>query len=161
MQINYAQAGSMIPKSGEDAPDFSLKDFSGKEFTLSTELRDKKAVLLWFTNLCQGCQLKLPEMEKIKNIYDEKGIEVVAVSVLGEDEKTVENIIRKKRLTLRFLYDPINMVTDSFGGGHSIGVCPLRNLFLIGKDRKTLYIGRYPGAEESEILYQLNKVLET
>ncbi len=51
-----------LPSVGEKAPDFSLQDFKGKEFTLS-KLEGKKAVLLWFTNLCGGCQSKFGEME--------------------------------------------------------------------------------------------------
>jgi len=158
MGISWAVKSS-IPNVGEKTPDFSLKDFNGREFTLSTELKENKATLLWFTNLCKGCQVKLPEMEKIRNLYNGKGIEVVAISVLGKDRKTVENTIRDKKLTLRFLFDPKGKVTEQFSGQYHPGTCPLQNIFLIGKDRKIAYADHYPGIEESEITDQLNKII--
>ncbi|HEY4716604.1 MAG TPA: peroxiredoxin family protein [bacterium] len=147
-----------IPEVGEHAPVFSLNDFSGEKFSLSRELKNNKAVLLWFTNLCKGCQRKIPEMEKIKNIYEKKGIEVVAISVLGEDRNTVENAIQQNKITLRFLYDPKGRVTELFSGKYYPGTCPLKNIFIIGKEGKILYANHYPGTEESEIMNTLEMI---
>ena len=140
------------------APDFSLLDFHGKKFTLSDELQNSNAILLWFTNLCKGCLKKIPEMEKMKDLYKEKGVEIVAISVLGEDRKTAEEVIREKAVTFRFLYDPEGEVTRLFSGEYFLGTCPLKNLFIIDKDRKILFEGRYPGQDEDEIGYFLNKL---
>lgn len=158
MGVSWADKSS-IPDVGEKAPDFSLKDFNGRRFTLSTELKENKVILLWFTNLCKGCQVKLPELEKIKNLYEKKEIEVVAISVLGKDRATVENTIRDKKSTIRFLFDPKGNVTELFSGKYYPGTCPLKNIFLIGNDRKILYADHYPGTEESEIRNQLNKII--
>ena len=57
---------------GETAPDFTVKDFGGKRFTLS-EWNGRESVLLWFTNLCDGCRSKFAEVEKFKKEYDGKG----------------------------------------------------------------------------------------
>ena len=95
----------------------------------------------------------------MKNLYKEKGIEVVAVSVLGEDRKTVEDIIQKKAVTFRFLFDPKGEVTQLFSGEHIPDTCPLKNLFIIDKDRKIIFDGRYPGTVEDEIEYFLNKFI--
>lgn len=148
-----------IPEEGKQAPDFSLLDFEEKNFTLS-ELKGNKAVLLWFTNLCQGCLAKISEIEKIKNLYEKKGIEVVAVSMIGEDRETVKNVISKKKVTFRFLYDPKNEATELYSGGERPGVCPLRNIFIIQKDGKIAYAGRYPGTQEAEIISQLNEAMK-
>src|SRR3989338_4668370 len=140
------------------ATDFSLIDFHGKKFTLSDELKNSKAILLWFTNLCKGCLKKISEMEKMKDLYKEKGIEVVAISILGEDRKTVEEVIRRKALTFRFLFDPEGEVTRLFSGEYFPGTCSLKNLFIIDKNKKILFEGRYPGIEEEEIEYFLNRL---
>jgi peroxiredoxin len=139
-------------------PGFSLMDFQGKKFTLSDELKNYKVILLWFTNLCKGCLEKIPEMEKIKKLYKEKGIEVVAISVLGDDRKTVEDVIQKKKVTFRFLFDPKGEIIQLFSGEHIPDTCPLKNLFIIDKDRKILFDGRYPGTAEDEIEYFLNRL---
>ena len=147
-----------IPEVGNQSPDFSLEDLKGDNFTLSEVTKDK-IVLLWFTNLCGGCQARINELERIKNLYEKKGIEIVGVSVLGEDRKTVERALQQYGITFRFLFDPKKEVTKLFGGEEYLGVCPLKNTFLIGKDRKIIYIGRYPGIEESELKNQLDKVV--
>jgi peroxiredoxin len=98
------------PSVGDKAPDISLKDFHGKRFTLS-DLKGHEGALLWFTNLCEGCQSKFGEMEKFKREYSGKGVEVIALSQLGKDRKTVEEAVRARHLTLRFLYDPSGEVS--------------------------------------------------
>ncbi len=90
---------------GDEAPDILLQDFSGKTFHLSEQSK-KNGIVLWFTNLCGGCQAKMLKMQKLTNQFDKKGVEIVAVSQLGEDKETVEQTIREKKLTFRFLYDP-------------------------------------------------------
>ena len=80
----------------------------------------------------------------------------MAVSVLGKDRGTVEDVIRKKRISFKFLYDPNGKVAELFSGKEYPGVCPLTNIFIIGKDGKIVYTGRYPGTDEAEIISQLN-----
>ena len=75
------------PRVGDQAPDFLLDDFNGKKFALS-KLIKKGSVVLWFTNLCEGCQSEIPTVFGLKAEYEKKGVEVVAVSVLGKDRKT-------------------------------------------------------------------------
>ncbi len=145
-------------KVGDTAPDFTLEDFKGETFVLSEELKNEKGVILWFTNLCAGCKAKFPKMEELKNYYQGKGIEIIAISQLGEDKKTVEDSIRKNKLTLRFLYDSIGKVTELFSGKYVPGVCPIQNIYIIQKDAKIAYTNRYPGVEESAIIEQLDKI---
>ncbi len=104
------------------------------------------------------CKAKFPKMEELKNYYQGKGIEIIAISQLGEDKKTVEDSIRKNKLTLRFLYDSIGKVTELFSGKYVPGVCPIQNIYIIQKDAKIAYTNRYPGVEESAIIEQLDKI---
>src|SRR3972149_3538964 len=66
-----------LSKVGDVAPDFTLEDFDGGSFTIS-KMKNRKVVLLWFTNLCSGCQKKLIKMEQIKNLFQKKGVEIAA-----------------------------------------------------------------------------------
>ena len=149
----------ILPGTGEAAPDFSLRDFKGKIFTLS-ELKGKKAVLLWFTNLCGGCQTKFGEMEKLRDLYEKKGAEVIAVSILGKDKKTAEEIIRKKKTTFRFLYDPEGKATKLFSGEFIPNTCPLQNIYIINRNARISYASHYPGAGEAEISGSLDKAVK-
>lgn len=150
---------TIVLQAGDPAPDFTLQDFKGNTFTLSEQLK-KKGVVLWFTNLCAGCQSKMTEMEKIKKRYEKKGIEVVAISQLGEDRETVEKTIKEKKLSFRFLYDPKSETTIHYSGKYIPGTCPLKNIYLVGADSKIAFTSHYPGLEERELTNLLNKIIK-
>lgn len=148
-----------MPKVGDQAPNFNLSDFKGMEFTLSRALKEK-SVLLWFTNLCEGCQSKLTEVQDLKSQYEKKGIDVIAVSVLGEDQKTVEEVIQKSKVTLRFLYDPKGEATECYGGTYVEGTCPLKNIYIIQKGGKIGFASHLPGVSQQELRNQLDRMVE-
>ena len=145
-------------KVGDRAPDFSLLDFKGGKFNLAKFLK-KNVVLLWFTNLCPGCQEKMSTVENLKRIYEKKGVEIAAVSVLGDDRKTVENTVHEKKLTLKFLYDPKGVASEKFGGTYTPGTCPAKNIYIIGRDGKLAFKDHLPGVDEEEIAKRLDLAL--
>lgn len=157
--ITNAQSNEkrVIPKVGDQAPDFSLRDFKGNKFTLS-KLTKKKGVLLWFTNLCEGCQSKITQVEKLKSLYEKKGIDVVAVSILGEDRETVENVIRKNKVSFQFLYDRKGEATEQYSGTYVQGTCPLKNIFIIEKGGKIAYASHLSGIKVNELTNMLNEI---
>lgn len=146
-----------LPKAGEKAPNFSLDDLSRKKFSLF-DYKGKKALLLWFTNLCRGCQAKFPEIERIKKLYRKKQVEVVAVSVLGDDKKIVEKTVQERKLKIRFLIDPKGEVVKLYSGTYYPGTCPLKNIFIIDKRGIIRYSGHYPGTDEDEIIKELDQI---
>ncbi len=147
----------VAPKVGDHAPDCSLQDFKGNKFTLS-KLTKKNGVLLWFTNLCEGCQSKIYEVQRLESRYEKKGIDVVAVSVLGEDRKTVEDVVRKNEVTFWFLYDPKSEATKRYSGKYIQGTCPLKNIFVIQRRGKITYAGHLPGADPPALEKELNNI---
>lgn len=149
----------VAPKVGDRAPDFSLQDFKGNKFTLS-KLTKKNGVLLWFTNLCEGCQSKIYEVQKLESLYEKKGIDVVAVSVLGKDRKTVETVIKENKISFRFLYDPSGTATQRYSGKYIEGTCPLKNIFIVEKGGKIMYAGHLPGVDSSALEKELNNITE-
>jgi peroxiredoxin len=150
---------AVIPKVGDKAPDFSLQYFNGKPFTLS-KIGKGKPVLLWFTNLCSGCQSKLPYIEKLNKKYHNKEIEVFAVSQLGNDRKTVEDVIHKNNLTVRFLYDPTGEATTRYAGRYTPGTCPLTNIYLINRAGNISFATHFPGVPDEELTEQINNLMK-
>ncbi|OGX14189.1 MAG: hypothetical protein A2351_04915 [Omnitrophica bacterium RIFOXYB12_FULL_50_7] len=146
-----------VPKMGDRAPDFTLQDFNGESFTLS-ELMKTKSVLLWFTNLCGGCQPEIPKLLRLRSQYETKDIEIVAVSLLGENRETVEAVIRKNKVTFPFLYDPKGAVTELYSGKYVPATCPLKNIYLVRKGGKIVWASHLPGADEKELSSQLDKL---
>jgi len=53
---------------------------------------------------------------RLKAEYEKKGVEVVAVSVLGKDRKPVETVIQENKVSFRFLYDPSGIATQRYSG---------------------------------------------
>src|SRR3989338_3337912 len=154
-----AQANEKIavPKMGDQAPDFTLQDFNGESFTFS-ELLKKKSVLLWFTNLCGGCQREIPKLLRLRSQVETKDIEIVAVSVLGEDRETVEAVVRTNKITFPFLYDPKGAVTELYSGKYVPATCPMTNIYLVRKDGKIVFASHLPGADEKELSSQLDEI---
>ena len=148
-----------IPKVGDTARDFSAQFFDGKPFKLSENTKNQ-TVLLWFTNLCSGCQSKLPIIEKLNKKSKNKEMEVLAISQLGDDRKTVEDIIRKNNLSVRFLYDPSGEATKLYTGGYTPGTCPLKNIFLINKNGKISFASHLPGVSENELNNQIEQLMK-
>jgi peroxiredoxin len=146
----------IVPKVGDRAPDFSLQDFGGNQFMLS-KLTKTKGVLLWFTNLCEGCQSTLPDVQKLGSVYKRKGIEIVAVSVLGEDRQTVEEVLRKNNVSFQFLYDPKGESIERYSGKYVEGTCPLKNMFIIERGGRISYASHLPGIDAKELSGQLEK----
>ncbi|OGV69840.1 MAG: hypothetical protein A3K19_28985 [Lentisphaerae bacterium RIFOXYB12_FULL_65_16] len=145
------------PKVGAPAPEFTLQDFDGRTFTLS-ELTKTKGVLLWFTNLCGGCQAEIPVLLRLRSLYATKGIDIVAVSVLAEDRETVAAVIRKNKVTFPFLYDPKGAVTELYSGQYVPATCPLKNIYLIQKGGKIVWLSHLPGSDEKEVASQLDEI---
>lgn len=155
----YAQKSEKYsaPSVGDRAPDISSDDFNGKKFALSKSTK-KGNVVLWFTNLCEGCQSEIPVVLRLREMYEKKGVEVVAVSVLGKDRGTVENAIRENKIAFRFLYDPFGTATQLYSGKYVEGTCPLKNIFIIQKGGKIVCASHLPGVQMNELTNMLNKI---
>jgi peroxiredoxin len=157
----YSAPGNAPPavtKVGGTAPDFTLQDFKGERFTLSSSMKEK-TVVLWFTNLCEGCQSVIPDVKVLKSEYEKKGVEFVAVSVLGKDRKTVENVMKENKVNFRFLYDPDGKATASYAGRFVEATCPLKNIYVIKKGGAIAFMSHLPGVDGRELVSQIDKTL--
>ncbi|MBI2842278.1 MAG: TlpA family protein disulfide reductase [Armatimonadetes bacterium] len=147
-----------VLKVGDEAPDFSLRDLSAKEIKLSAYKGG--VVLLWFTNLCPGCQGVLPGVVKAHKNYAKKGVTFLAVSLLGDDKETVLSVVRKHKVTFPFLIDPKVEVYPRYGGVKvPPGTCPTNpQLFILDKG-KVAYATHFPGAPEAELWKTIDKLI--
>ncbi len=114
---------------GARTPDFTLRDLSGRSFTLSDSF-PKKAVVLWLTNLCSICEERIQLLQRIYEANRDR-LEILAISTLGEDRATPERILRTHRMTFPLLLDPGDWVGKTLGLPHPVGACPLYNLLVL------------------------------
>jgi len=119
------------------APDFSLKDLSGKSISLPS-LRGKVIVLNFWATWCPSC---VSEMSSLNRLYIEmkpRGLEVVAVStdrsvgdvneylgkkgfgfrILMDDDRTVTRLYKVFSLPTTFLIDRNGFIVEKFFGSY-------------------------------------------
>ena len=75
-----AQSGLKPPSEGSLAPDFNLKDASGKDIKLA-ELKGKVVLVNFWATWCEGCQVEIPWLIEYQKEYASRGLVVVGVSM--------------------------------------------------------------------------------
>jgi len=98
-----AKASVMDPlKIGQTAPDFRIKDRTGKEISLA-ELSAKGPVLVRLTCGCLGCDKELPYFQALHEAY--KGQGLVSLAVFKEADAKVETYVKEKKLDMLYAVD--------------------------------------------------------
>jgi peroxiredoxin len=91
--------------------DFTLKDLSGKTFTLS-ELRGKVVLVNFWATWCPPCRKEMPDLETLYQRFQSKGFVVLGIS--DEDAAKVEPFIRERKVSFPVLLDPGRKVNEMF-----------------------------------------------
>ncbi len=125
----------MTVETGQEAPDFELKDQDGNAVSLAS-FRGEKAVALvfypfTFTGVCEGelCQLR----DDIGD-FEAAGVQVLAVSC---DSKNSQKVwAEQKGYTFPLLSDfwPHGAVAKAYGVFNDALGCANRATFVVGKD---------------------------
>ncbi|MDA8084542.1 MAG: TlpA disulfide reductase family protein [Nitrospiraceae bacterium] len=136
------------------APDFSVKDLSGKQFS-SASLKGKVFLLNFWASWCPSCIAEMPSLNALAkdSALKSHGFEVVAVSVDGSASEAAA-FLRDKRLDLFVLMDEKKAVTKKFK------VFSLPTTFLINKNGKIVekFFGEYDWSDR-EIRSKIEKLL--
>lgn len=108
------------------APDFSLRDISGKTIKLS-EYRGKVVILDFWATWCGPCRIEIPEFVEMQNRYGNQGLAVIGVSM---DDGLDPVISFYKEFRMNY---PVVMGNDRLGEMYG-GILGLPTTFLIGRD---------------------------
>lgn len=95
------------------APEFSLKDPSGKEISLS-DYKGKIVLINFWATWCAPCLEEMPGFVKLHESYKDKDLVLLAVS---EDKKkeTVLKTMKKFEIPFQVLLDPRGEVASKYG----------------------------------------------
>jgi peroxiredoxin/outer membrane lipoprotein-sorting protein len=119
------QTGSFL--LNKPAPDFELKTLDGEKVRLS-ELKSKPVLLSFWASWCPPCRRELPELAKIYDEYEGKGL--VLLGVNDEGRGTARSFAEKARL-------PFPTLDDSSRKAHRLyRVSSIPTVFLIDRDGK-------------------------
>ena len=94
------------------APDFTLRDRSGREVALR-DLRGKKVVLVVWASWC-ACREDLPVWEKLYLELKDKGVEIVTIAEDAEGVAAAGPLIEAAHATHPALIDPSHSITAAY-----------------------------------------------
>ena len=97
---------------GQQAPDFSIKDQSGKQIKLS-DYRGKVVFLNIWGTWCLPCIQEMPEMETLYQAYKDRKFQMLAISI-DNDWKEVNEFYKEKNLTLPSFLDPGRQIASLY-----------------------------------------------
>jgi len=143
---------------GRRIPDFVLSNLEGRAFRLSSVFPQKAAVL-WLTNLCSGCQERIPLLERAY-AAEEKRLQIFAISTLGADRQTPSKIMSAHRMSFPLLLDPEDWVGKSLGLEHPSGACPMYNLLILDRSGRVRLRHHLSAIADERFLSELRLILE-
>ena len=122
-------------KEGDAAPDFTARDAEGNEVKLS-DLRGQKVVLYFYPkDDTPGCTKEACSFRDAHDVYGEKGIKVLGVSL--DDEASHRKFASKYDLPFTLLADTDHSISDAYG---VYGEKNWMGKKYMGVDRKTFLI---------------------
>jgi len=127
--------GGMV---GERAPDFTLKDLSGKDVSLSS-YKGKPVFLNFWASWCPFCKKERKELDALYNTYKDKDIVIISVS-LDKSEDTLRSFMKEHPAGYIVLTDTKMMSAAMYG------VRGFPTTFLI--DREGVIKYKAPGFRE-------------
>lgn len=143
------KGSSDMAVAGELAPDFTLKNLSGEEVSLS-DFRGKVVMINFWATWCGWCDAEMPDMQKFDDENDD--LVVLAVDVL-EDIKDVKAYIEKGGYDFEVLLDSDGEIYKTYLGNG------FPNSYFI--DKEGILLGKAPGAmnyaQMSEVLENIKK----
>jgi len=91
---------------GKKAPDFALKDLSGKVHRLS-DYRGRNVMLIFWATWCPPCRMEVPDLIRLRNLIGEEELAMLAISC--EDSRRVRDFVAKNRINYTVLLEDGNM----------------------------------------------------
>ncbi len=96
-----AEWDAILP--GQPAPDFTVVDMAGTEFTLS-QFKGKYVFIDWWATWCGPCKVEIPHLKKLFEDYQKKNIVIMSISV-DQDKKAWEKMVTEEGFAWLQLHD--------------------------------------------------------
>ncbi|TRZ75211.1 MAG: TlpA family protein disulfide reductase [Deltaproteobacteria bacterium] len=116
--------------SDSAAPDFILKDLTGRDFKLSAA-RGKPVLLIFLTTWCPTCRSEIPHYKDIYETYGQRGLEVVGIDI-EEPKNRVSQFAAKNQIPYKTLLDEKGRVASAYD------IVGIPTMVLINKDGRVL-----------------------
>jgi thiol-disulfide isomerase/thioredoxin len=130
----------------DPAPDFKLKDFSGKELTLE-ESRGKVILLNFWATWCGPCREEIPELIALQNHYKDR-LQIIGLVVDDDDEKEIRSVITTEGINY-----PVASADPETRFAYG-GIAALPTVFVINAEGRVVqkHVGLFnPALYETEV----------
>ncbi|MFN3403983.1 MAG: thioredoxin family protein [Cytophagaceae bacterium] len=145
-----ARTPSVMIPLGTKAPDFVLPDVvSGNKLSLQQLKSDKATVIMFICNHCPFVKHINPELTKLGNDYEEKGISFIAISSndaiqYPEDSpEKMKQYAKELEYPFPYLYDESQEVAKSYDAACT------PDFFIFDKELKLVYRGQLDDSRPS------------
>ena len=147
--LSQVSRGSKEEAFGQ-APDFTLKDISGNERTLS-DFSGKVVILDFWATWCPPCRAEIPHFIELYDTHKDKGLEIIGVSLDRNAERVIGAFAEENRINYTLLVGD-NDVADLYGG-----IMSIPTTFVI--DRNGRIRDRFVGYRDKEVFEEAIKEL--
>ena len=139
-------------KDRKQAPEFTLKDASGKTVHLS-DYKGKAVLLDFWATWCGPCKLEIPWFIQFQRKYKDRGLEVLGVASGDEGWEVVKPFSDQMKINYRVLMGN-DTTADLYGG-----IEALPTTFMIDRNGKiaAVHVGL---AGKDEFEHDIEKILE-
>lgn len=147
-----------VVDAGDTAPSFTKEDINGNDLSLK-DFKGKTVLLDFGASWCVPCKKEIPEIKKIYNQYDSKGLKIIGVS-LDKDKTDWVVYVKEQELNWHHVYD--GFLNDKKEGTVSklYSVQPIPAYILI--DENGIIVDRYRAADKNnKSLEELENRLKT
>ncbi|NND97181.1 MAG: redoxin domain-containing protein [Pirellulaceae bacterium] len=125
---------------GRKIDNFTLKDFRGKEHSLSDFKDNKLVVAYFFGTECPLAKLYSARLQKMSEEYADKGVAIIGINSNVQDNiSEIESHVVRHKVQFPALKDVGNVVADMFGATRT------PEIFVLDQNGVVQYTGRVDG----------------
>ncbi|MDI6809407.1 MAG: TlpA disulfide reductase family protein [Candidatus Eisenbacteria bacterium] len=132
------------------APDFTLKDLSGNDVTLSN-FKGKVVLIDFWATWCGPCKMEIPHLKELYSQYKKEGFEVIGISLDRGGMRVVKPFVEKYGMEYTTVMGTDDVV-KAYGGIRGIPTA-----FLISRDG--FIIKKYVGYQKKSVFEEVIKRL--
>ena len=133
-------------KTGDDAPQFALKNHDGRDVSLGAMLKQNKfAVIMFISTECPVSNAYNGRMEKLFESYSMKGVAFAGINAnKAELVADIASHAKDKGFKFPVLKDEKNIIADAYGAQSTPEV------YVVNQKGKILYHGRIDDSRKPE-----------
>lgn len=97
---------------GGAAPSIEQQDLEGKPVSMKA-LRGKVVLVDFWASWCKPCRAELPALDRLYKVYQQRGLEIVGVSV-DRDVEAARAFLRSHPVAFRNVHDATQTIADQY-----------------------------------------------